>query len=106
MKHKIEKSCGNIFKDLGLPHPERLLARSKVMICVTEIIRKRKLTQQQAAALLGIPQSKVSCLMRGKLSLFSLDSLFQMLHALDRNIEIIIKPRTGKSATTSISLAA
>ena len=33
MKKKMEiyKSCGNVFKDLGLPHPEKLLARSKIM---------------------------------------------------------------------------
>ena len=104
MKKKM--SPANIFKDLELPHPERLLARAKVMFCVAEIIQKRGLTQKAASELLGITQSKVSCLMNGKLSMFSLDHLFEILRALDRNVEIVIKPRDGGSETTHISLAA
>ncbi|MBP9866388.1 MAG: XRE family transcriptional regulator [Candidatus Omnitrophica bacterium] len=108
MKKKIKKSLhdGNIFKDLALPHPNRLIARAKVMLCVAEIIRKRGLTQKAASEILGIPQSKVSCLMNGKLSMFSLDHLFEILRALDRNVEIVIRPRDGGSNATHISLAA
>ena len=105
-KNKRPSSGTNIFKDLALPYPERLLARAKVMFCVAEIIRKRGLTQKAASELLGIPQSKISCLMNGKLSMFSLDHLFEILRALDRHVEIVIKPRGGGSEATHISLAA
>ena len=105
-KEKNKKLGGNVFEDLALPRPERLLARAKVMFCVAEIIRKRGLTQKEAAALLGIPQSKVSCLMNGKLRMFSLDYLFEILNALNRSVEIVIKPHGGGPGSTHISLAA
>ena len=38
-KEKVYKSCGNVFEDLGLPHPERVLARSQIMIRIKEIIK-------------------------------------------------------------------
>ena len=106
-KEKIYRGSGNVFADLGLPHPERLMARSEMMIRIEEIIRQRRWTQKKTALILRIPQSKVSCLMNGKLSMFSMDLLFELLNRLDRNIEIIIrtKPKNSK-ATTHITLAA
>lgn len=106
-REKIHRGSENIFADLGVSHPERVLARAQVMFRISELIKERDLTQKEAAALLDIPQSKVSCLMNGKLSMFSLDHLFELLNALDRDVEIIIKPKTKaeKSATTQVLLA-
>lgn len=106
-----EKACrenDNVFEDVGIFHPERVMARAQIMSRISEIIKERRLTQKAAAGLLGIPQSKVSCLMNGKLSMFSLDHLFELLNALDRDVEIIIKPKTKqeKFATTNVILAA
>jgi predicted XRE-type DNA-binding protein len=103
-KEVIHRGSGNIFVDIGAAHPERAQARAQVMFLIAEIIRKRGLTQKQATVLLGIPQSKVSCLMNGKLSMFSMDHLFELLNALDSDVEIIIKPKTKeeKIATTHV----
>ncbi len=105
VKRKIQRGSGNVFADIGVAHPERVMARAQVMSRIAEIIRERGLTQHEAADVLGIPQSKVSCLMNGKLSMFSLDHLFELLNALDRDVEIIIKPKTKgeKFATTQVS---
>jgi predicted XRE-type DNA-binding protein len=104
IKEKIHRGSGNIFKDIGVAHPERVHARAQVMFLIAKIIRKRGLTQKQAASILGVPQSKVSCLMNGKLSNFSMDHLFELLNALDSDVEVIIKPKTKeeKIATTHI----
>jgi predicted XRE-type DNA-binding protein len=102
MKDKIHRGSGNVFADLGLAHPERVAARAEIMLRISEIIRKRGMTQREAGALLGLPQSKISCLMSGKLSLFSLDHLFDMLNALDRDVEIVIKPKTARAARTLV----
>ena len=107
MNTRIHKGNGNVFADIGVAHPERVLARAQIMSRISEIIRDRGLTQKQTSELLGIPQSKVSCLMNGKLSMFSLDHLFELLNALDRDVEIIIKPKTKeeKVASTHVLLA-
>ncbi len=103
-KKIIHRGSDNIFADIGVLHPERVQARAQIMFLVSEIIKKRGLTQKQAAAIIGIPQSKVSCLMNGKLSNFSMDHLFELLNALDTDVEIIVKPKTKeeKSATTHV----
>lgn len=107
-KKKIQQGSGNVFADLNLQCPERVLARAQVMFRISEIIRERGLTQKQAAKVLKLPQSKVSCLMNGKLSMFSLDLLFALLNRLDRNIEIVIKPKlqSEKFATTHVMVRA
>lgn len=107
-REKVHRASGNIFKDIGVRHPKRVLARAQVMYRISEIIDERGLTQKETGKLLGIPQSKVSHLMNGKLSSFSLDHLFEMLNALDRDVEIIIKPKPSqaKIATTQVLLTA
>lgn len=106
-KEKVHRGSDNVFADIGVAHPQRVMARAQIMSRITEIITERGLTQQEAAKLLGIPQSKVSCLMSGKLSMFSLDHLFELLNSLDRDVEIIIKPKTKreKFATTHVLMA-
>ena len=107
IKTEVHRGSGNVFADLGVTHPERVLARAQIMSRIAEIIKERGLTQKEAAKLLGLPQSKVSCLMNGKLSMFSMDYLFELLNSLGRNVEIIIKPKTKreKFATTHVLLA-
>lgn len=107
-KEKIDRGSCNVFQDLGVVHPDRVLARAQIMSRVAQIIKERGLTQKKASKLLGIPQSKVSCLMNGKLSMFSMDYLFELLNALDRDVEIIIKQKTKseKFATTHVLPAA
>lgn len=103
-KEIIDRGSDNIFADIGVTHPERVQARAQIMFLISDIIKKRGLTQKQAAIVLGIPQSKVSCLVNGKLSNFSMDHLFELLNALDSDVEIIVKPKTKeeKSATTHV----
>ncbi|MBF0486258.1 MAG: XRE family transcriptional regulator [Candidatus Omnitrophica bacterium] len=106
IKEKIHRGSANVFADLGVAHPERVLARAEIMSRISGIIKERGFTQKEASVLLGIPQSKVSCLMNGKLAMFSLDHLFELLNALDKDVEIIIKEKTKKEkfATTHVSM--
>ena len=53
-------------------------ARATLMMSLTEVIRQQGMTQAQAAALFGVTQPRVSDLMRGKVNLFSLDTLIDM----------------------------
>ena len=86
-------SCGNVFADLNLPDPELLLAKAKMSIKVERLIKARRLTQSQAAKLMGLTQPNVSDLLRGRLDGFTLDRLFRCLDALDQEVEIIVRPK-------------
>ncbi|MBA4392277.1 MAG: transcriptional regulator [Desulfobacca sp.] len=77
MKEPIVKSSGNIFLDLGFPPEEAavLQMRSEIMADLRKFIQGKKLTQAEAAAILGVSQSRVSDLIRGKWERFSLEML-------------------------------
>ena len=108
MNERIIRGSENIFQDIGVSDPERTLIRAQIMSCITEIINDRGLNQTQAGKLLDLPQSKISNLMNGKLSMFSLERLFKLLNALEEDVEIIIKPKSPneRMATTSVLLTA
>lgn len=77
MKEKITRSSGNVFVDLGFPPEEAaiLAMRADLMAQLRLTVEKRNWTQVEAAQALGISQSRVSDLMRGKWDKFSLDML-------------------------------
>jgi len=108
IKWKIHRGSGNVLADIGSVYPQKTLARAQIMSRITEIIKQRRLTQKEASGLLGIPQSKISCLVNGKLSMFSPDHLLVLLNKLDRDVDIIIKPKTKeeKFASTHVLLVA
>jgi predicted XRE-type DNA-binding protein len=78
---KITRASGNVFADLGFgaEEAEHLRIRSALMATLRQAIQDRGLTQAKAAALLGVTQPRVSDLMRGKIDLFSIDTLVDML---------------------------
>lgn len=91
-------SSGNVFADLGLPNPEEALAKAELANKISELIRDRKLTQAKAAKELGIDQPKVSMLLRGRLTGFSLERLMRLLLLLGQDIKISVQPSPhGKS---------
>ncbi len=103
-KRKIAVSVGsgNVFKDLGLKNAEELLAKAKLAARIVQILEERKLTQTQAANVLGIDQPKVSQVYRGRLDDFSIERLMRFLTALHRDVRIIIdeKPRRRRGKVT------
>ena len=78
---KIERSSSNIFRDLGFrsEEAESLRIRSELMIQIRLLIERRKLTQKAAAKMFGVSQPRISDLVRGKIELFSIDTLVNML---------------------------
>ena len=58
-------SSGNVYADLGLPDAEEMLVKARLATKISEIIKHRRLTQQQASEILGMPQSKISNMLRG-----------------------------------------
>ena len=89
-KLKITKSCGNVFIDLGFsPEEATILAmRSQLMGELRIKIRDEAWTQTDAAAVLGISQSRVSDLIRGKWDKFSLDRLITLATRAGKKVEL------------------
>ncbi len=90
MKKNTTKSSGNVFVDLGFDPAEAavLQMRSNVMSDLRLYIEKQKLTQAEAAKRLGIAQSRVSDLVRGKWDKFSLEMLITLEARLGRTIRV------------------
>lgn len=70
---------------------ENLKLRSALMIALTAHIKRHGLTQSQAAALLEITQPRVSDLMRGKIELFGLDTLVNMVAKAGMHIDMQVR---------------
>ena len=87
-------SSGNVFADLNLPQADDLLAKAELAAKIIAEIQRRRLTQRQAAAILGIDQPKISALKQGKLFGFSIERLMRLLLVLGRDIEITVKGRS------------
>ncbi len=67
---------------------ENLRIRAALMREIAEYVRRGSLTQSAAAKLFGVTQPRISDLVRGKIDLFSIDSLVNMLAAAHRRVEI------------------
>ena len=93
----VTRSCGNVFKDLGLENAEELQAKSTLAQTIRDIIKHRNLTQAKAAKLLGTHQTQISRLSSGTgIDSMSFDLLMNWLTKLDRNVTVTVK-RTPKN---------
>ncbi len=77
MSGNILESSGNVFVDLGYPPEEAaiLQMRADLMALLRKYVKTKRLTQARAAVILGVSQSRVSDLIRGKWERFSLEML-------------------------------
>jgi predicted XRE-type DNA-binding protein len=99
---KAESSSGNVFADLGLPHPERELLKATLTLQIYQLIRQRGLTQTEAGKILGIKQPHVSALMRNRAGSFSVERLMDFLTALGQDVEITVKPTRKEHGAVSV----
>jgi len=101
---ECEMSSGNVFADLGIENPEEELTKAKLVWEIEQIIKSKKLTQIEAAKVMGINQPKVSALMRRKLDGFSVERLIHFLNTLGQDIDIIVRPKptNRKKATVNV----
>src|SRR3970040_832491 len=94
MKLKVTRSTGNVFRDLGFRREkaEHLLVRADLMIQAQKLIASRRLKQREAARLLRVTQPRISDLLRGRIDLFSTDTLIDMLARLGARVRLSVKP--------------
>jgi predicted XRE-type DNA-binding protein len=100
----VENSSGNVFADLGLPHPERELLKARLTLQIYRLIKARHLTQAQAGEILGVRQPQVSALMRGQSGAFSVERLMDFLTSLGQDVEISVRPTRKEHGEVSVVL--
>ena len=97
MTRKAQRSSGNVFRDLGFPREEaaNLRIRAELMVRLRRLIEARGLTQADAAELFKVSQPRVSDLLRGKIELFSIDTLVIMLARAGVQVSVVARPRSN-----------
>lgn len=97
---EITPSSGNVFQDLGFPpeEAENLKIRSTLMISIRKLIESRGLKQAEAAELFGVTQPRISDLVRGKVELFSIDGLVNMLAHAGLRVELTVQEEQDRAA--------
>ena len=105
-KIEVEKSSGNVFEDLGLPNAELHLLKADLAIAIFQAIKQKKLTQEQAAEVLGVSQPEISKLKNGNFSRFGVERLFAFLNKLGRNVDITISKTRSQNPRQRVLLAA
>ena len=103
-RERVTRGTGNVFADLGFPDAAEREAKLRLAYALNRVLDGRKLSQADAAKVLGVTQPKVSALRHYKLAGFSVERLMNLLTALDQDVEIVIrrKPRSRKSARISV----
>jgi len=89
----VTESSGNVFADMGVANAEEELAKAQLASHIRQAIKRRRMTQVQAAHLMRLDQPKVSALMNGRLEGFSGDRLMRLLTSLGQDVEIIVKAK-------------
>lgn len=102
---EVEMGSGNVFADLGLPDADKLKIKSGLVIEITKAMRRQGLTQKAAAERMGVPQPKVSAMMRGDFSNLSERKLMDCLNRLGYDIEIKVKPSVAPVGHLMLALA-
>ena len=103
-KIRADEGSGNVFADLGLPHPEQELVRAKLTLQIYRLIRGRGLKQVEAGKILGIKQPHVSALMRNRAGAFSVERLMDFLTALGQDVEIVVRTARKPHGEVSVVL--
>jgi predicted XRE-type DNA-binding protein len=70
---------------------ESLKLRSSLMLALKRHIEREGLSQTQAAKVFGVTQPRISTLMRGKIELFGLDMLVNMLSTAGLRLKLQVK---------------
>ncbi len=92
-KLKIEVGSGNVFHDLGFDESEaeNLKLRSTLMIRIIKLVDELNSTQSEAAKMFGVTQPRLNQLLKGKIQLFSVDALVNMLASAGMRVTVTVK---------------
>ena len=100
----IEKSSGNVYADLGYVDSDDMLLKAQIVAKIAEIIEQRRLTQEQAAEILGLTQPNISRLLRGQFRGVSERRLLRCLTKLGRDVQIVVRQTPRRRAQGRLTI--
>jgi predicted XRE-type DNA-binding protein len=98
---KVTASSGNVFADLGFANPEEERLKAKLVREIRGIIKRRKLTQIRAAAMLGLKQPDAA-LVTGRVGKFSIDRLVRCLDRMDYKVDVVVRHKSRRASSRAI----
>ena len=87
----VEPGSENVYADLGYADSDSMRVKTQLVAEISDLIRKRALTQTRAAEILGLTQPKVSALLKGQFRGISEHRLLECLMRLGRDVQIVVK---------------
>jgi predicted XRE-type DNA-binding protein len=98
-KSDFEESSGNVFADLGFRNSKQEMLKARLTVEIYKLLKKRGVTQSEAAKLLGTTQAQVSALMRCRPVSVSVGRLMEFLNVLGQDVEVTVKPAPRRKAS-------
>lgn len=104
-RSEVVPSSGNVFADLRISNAEERQTKVRLAVAINQIIQCRNLSQTTAARRLKVNQPKVSALSNYQLDGFSVERLMNFVIALDRDVDIVIRPKSQKIGRIAVIAA-
>ena len=101
---EIEEGSTNVYADLGRPDADEMQIKAQLAAKIGEIIKRRRLTQVEAADVIGMPQPKLSGLLRGQFRGVSEAKMLNCLARLGRDVTITVGPARRRSGAGHIEV--
>jgi predicted XRE-type DNA-binding protein len=94
---QVTHGSDNVFEDVGFEAEEaaNLKVRADLLLDLRQYIQARGWTQAEAAAFFGETQPRISNLLKGEISRFSIDKLINMLARAGIRVRLETKPRAA-----------
>ncbi len=102
---QIIEGTGNVYANLCIPESETMLLKAQLAMAISDSIAARKLTQKQAAEVLGISQPKLSQLLNGRFRGIGEAKMIACLVRLGRDVRITIgqeRPRRKRPGKVEV----
>ena len=105
-REPVTRGTRNVLADLGFTDAAERQAKLRLAYALNQVLEERKLSQAEAAKILGVTQPKVSALRHYKLAGFSAERLMNLLTALGQDVEIVVRPKPRSRRAARISVVA
>jgi len=102
---EIEAGSTNVYSDLGYADAAEMQRKSQLAAEIARAIKARRLTQQAAAELLGVDQSKVSRITRGQFRGVSEAKLLELVARLGHDVKIVVGPVRRRAGRIELQFA-